>query len=100
LFDKEGDDGDNSMMYIMTPVKADREEDSTDFLYKKKYEQLLGQEIRRRGRIRGCGTTVTGYKRLIYKINQEGQSEKFEGHEDDWEEYIDPKHAKGMALFE
>ncbi|KAF2447825.1 hypothetical protein P171DRAFT_441729 [Karstenula rhodostoma CBS 690.94] len=100
LFDREGDDGDNSMMYIMTPVKAGREEDSTDFEYKKKYEQVLGQEIRRRGRIRGCGIAITGYKRLVYKINQAGQPEKAEGHEDDWEEFVNPKHAKGMALFE
>ncbi|KAI1466805.1 uncharacterized protein F4812DRAFT_432863 [Daldinia caldariorum] len=102
LFDQEGD---NSMMYIMTPLNEPKkgkelQENSMDFKYRQKYEQLLYQEIRRRGRIRGCGLAMTGYKRLIYKINQAGQPEKAEGHDDDWEEFVNPKHAKGMALFE
>lgn len=87
-------------MYIMTPVKAGREEDSTDYMYKKKYEQLLGNDIRRRGRIPGCRIVVTGYKRLMYTINQAGDPEPLEGHDDDWDERVDPRHAKGMALFE
>jgi hypothetical protein len=88
-------------MYVMTPVKLGKEEDSEDFLYKKKYTSLLHQELSRRGRIRNLGKDrVTGYKRLYYNINNAGESVKADGHEADWEEYINPKHAKGMALFE
>lgn len=84
----------------MTPFEDGAKEDSVKFMYKQKYEVLLPQELQRRGRIRGLEVEMSGYRRLKYEINDEGQPVKKKGYEADWEEFMNPKHAKGMALFE
>ncbi|KAL1797005.1 hypothetical protein ACET3X_005545 [Alternaria dauci] len=97
------EDGDNSVMYVMTPLKDNKSEDSKipeDCMYYKKYARLLFQEVSKRTNIRGLRLVMVPYKRLHYNIDENGNSVRAPGYDDDWDEFVQPTHAKGMALFE
>ncbi|KAI8936842.1 hypothetical protein NX059_006079 [Plenodomus lindquistii] len=62
--------------------------------------QHLFQEMRKRTNIRGLRLVMVPYKRLHYNIDENGNAVRAPGYDDDWDELVQSRHAKGMALFE
>lgn len=91
---------DNSVAYIMTPLRDGADEGSTAYKYANKINLLTNELRLRRNLGQGLRVVIHGYKRLHYNIDNDGNSVLRPGSEADFEELTNPQHAKGMALFE